>query len=91
MGTPLKGIPAVLLHGDSDKVVAPVNMRAAAQQFTAVNAAAPGPRAPVEEHMLPGIGHAWSGGAAEGSYTAPTGPDATRIIVEFFRRVGVLR
>jgi poly(3-hydroxybutyrate) depolymerase len=44
----------------------------------------------VEQHLFEGVGHAWSGGSAAGSYTAPQGPDATGLIVAFFRRVGVI-
>lgn len=37
----------------------------------------------LEGWMIPGVGHAWSGGSAEGTYTHPDGPDASREIVRF--------
>ncbi|NEU58964.1 PHB depolymerase family esterase [Halorussus sp. MSC15.2] len=38
----------------------------------------------VEKWMVEGMDHAWSGGASGGEFTAPGGPDASRIIWEFF-------
>lgn len=45
-------------------------------------------RVQVEQWLVTGAGHAWFGGDSRGSYTDPTGPDATAMIVDFFWKVG---
>lgn len=45
-----------------------------------------GGQAVLEHWRVAGGPHAWSGGRAEGSFTDPRGPDASRAMAEFFLR-----
>ncbi|HVE90412.1 MAG TPA: PHB depolymerase family esterase, partial [Burkholderiaceae bacterium] len=45
---------------------------------------APGGASIIEQWVIRGAGHAWSGGDAGGSYADARGPDATAAILDFF-------
>jgi poly(hydroxyalkanoate) depolymerase family esterase len=47
--------------------------------------ALPGGTVIAETWRVDGLAHAWSGGSAAGSYTDPGAPDATSMMLEFFR------
>jgi poly(3-hydroxybutyrate) depolymerase len=39
--------------------------------------------------MVDKLGHDWSGGAAGLKYNDPKGPDATALMVKFFKKYGL--
>jgi poly(hydroxyalkanoate) depolymerase family esterase len=90
MGPRAHALAVIALHGAADSVVAPKNLETTARQWRIVSARASSAGALVEDHLLPGVGHAWSGGLADGTFTAPDGPDATKMIVEFLHRAGAI-
>lgn len=54
------------------------------QRFTRTTYPAADGRSAVEHWQLHGAGHAWAGGSADGSYTAPDGVDASAEMLRFF-------
>ncbi len=49
-------------------------------------AATIGGRPILEQWLLHGVGHAWSGGSVAGSFVEPRGPDASRAMLNFFAK-----
>jgi poly(hydroxyalkanoate) depolymerase family esterase len=43
----------------------------------------------IERYMVDKLGHDWSGGAAGLKYNDPKGPDATALMVKFFKKYGL--
>lgn len=98
-------VPTIVLHGDRDTTVNPVNAdqviagspgvarlrktlgqgeSAGGIRYTRSVYADEAGRAQLEQWVLHGAGHAWSGGSSDGSYTEPRGPDASREMLRFF-------
>jgi poly(hydroxyalkanoate) depolymerase family esterase len=93
-------IPVIVFHGAVDAVVNPRNGRFLAQQWAVAAGAKDflrqegttgglawtrdvwGPLA--ELWIVEGLGHAWSGGSPEGTYTDARGPDASAEMLRFF-------
>lgn len=43
----------------------------------------------IERYMIDKLGHSWSGGVGSFKYNDPKGPDATALIIKFFKRFGL--
>jgi poly(3-hydroxybutyrate) depolymerase len=92
-------IPLIVFQGGRDTTVAPVNAAALLGPWSATATAkvSEGPgwtrrayrdqdgRVVAEWWTVHQLGHAWSGGSPQGSYTDPDGPDASAELVRFFR------
>ena len=93
-------LPMIVFHGAGDAVVNPANGRRLASQWAVAGGAKDflrseeeiGGLAVVKDRwgpamelwMVEGLGHAWSGGSPEGTYTDARGPDASREMLRFF-------
>ena len=91
-------VPLIVFQGERDTTVAPVNAQALLDPWerTARVEVSTGPGWTRRAYRDPGgrvvaewwsvreLGHAWSGGSRDGSYTDPGGPDASAELVRFF-------
>ena len=80
MGDRARPIPVLVIHGSEDEIVSPRN----AAWFQAQGMRIPGPPL-LRIVTVDGLGHAWSGGDPAGTWTDPRGPDASTMILDFFR------
>ena len=67
------------LHATLEQGIAPGGLR-----YSRTVHAAPDGEPALEQWVIHGAGHAWSGGSDAGTYTDPRGPDASREMVRFF-------
>lgn len=88
MGAEARAIPLLALHGAADAVVSPRNLDALAAQWEGWHALV-GARSRIETRLIEGLGHAWSGGSSDGSFTNPSTPSATQMVLDFFRSLGL--
>ena len=105
-------VPVMVIHGNKDAIVNPVNADQVIEQFMAMARLANGGKAALTEFtssehggdrypfeirdyrrgdrlllrkvLVEGLDHSWSGGDGAHAYNDPNGPDASRMIWEFF-------
>jgi poly(3-hydroxybutyrate) depolymerase len=92
-------MPALILHGGDDDVVAPLNALHLARQFLLFNGSDPAALRPLELRsnsyyvgrrlaaklvLIPGLGHAWSGGDPQYRFFDGAHVEATRLVCDFF-------
>ena len=97
--TASRTVPIIAFHGDQDTTVHPSNsefVRANDAHITAEQGERNGRaftrtthldadgKPMVEQWIVHGAGHAWSGGSASGSFADSRGPDASREMLRFF-------
>jgi poly(hydroxyalkanoate) depolymerase family esterase len=112
-GSAAQPMPAILIQGEADKVVRPVNQAHLARQWLALNGLAADTPSQVTVKpegktvrrnaceirdfyvdrkillrvaSIAGLGHAWSGGDPSHKFNEAAGPDASRMMLDFFSR-----
>jgi poly(hydroxyalkanoate) depolymerase family esterase len=70
--------------GGAELPIAVIEGEAGGMHYTRTIQSADRGRPILEEWVLHGAGHAWSGGSTAGSFADPHGPDASREMIRFF-------
>jgi poly(hydroxyalkanoate) depolymerase family esterase len=96
---PCHNVPLIVFHGTADTTVASINAEwlvpddgfetshsGNGRSWTRLTTATGS-----ELWLVRGGGHAWFGGDPSGSYTDPSGPDASREMLRFFNEIGGVR
>lgn len=112
-GVAVQPLPAILIQGEADKVVRPVNQAHLARQWLALNGLSAntpsqvtlkpegktvrrnaceirdfhvGRQVVLRVASIAGLGHAWSGGDPSLKFNEAAGPDASRMMLDFFSK-----
>lgn len=81
---PLNGTQATAQFMGNEAVKTVSKGEAAGGRFTRTDYRNGAGRHVLEQWLVHGMGHTWSGGSPSGSYTSTKGPDASREMVRFF-------
>ncbi|MCU0636361.1 MAG: PHB depolymerase family esterase [Gemmatimonadaceae bacterium] len=81
---PIARVALLAIHGDTDAVVSPANLDALLAQAIGVATRRAVP-VQTERLLIPGLGHAWSGGSREGTFTDPSREAVAPRVVQFLR------
>ena len=81
---PLNGDQAAAQFMGANTIKTVMSGEASGATYTRTNYTTSSGRRVLEQWLLNGIGHAWSGGSSAGSYTSVKGPDASREMIRFF-------
>ncbi|MFZ5965142.1 alpha/beta hydrolase family esterase [Thalassococcus sp. BH17M4-6] len=71
-------------HAPSPSLQTTRTTRVNGRRCAITTSSGPDGRAHLEQWVIDGLGHAWSGGRPGGSYTDPQGPDASAEMIRFF-------
>jgi poly(3-hydroxybutyrate) depolymerase len=58
--------------------------RARGREYTRISYRDAAGKSVIEQRIVHGAGHGWYGGSADGSFSDPTGSDASREMLHFF-------